>query len=232
MIHGTGTDSGYFETVAGSLSETFRLITYDRRGWGRSSDFSEYSRTSIAEQAIEARGLLRDLDVTGVTVLGVGFGAVVALELVLSDPDLFREAILVEPPLFGLVTAATGGMSADVVEIRNAAEEGGKQAAYELFLDGQLNTLGCGARRLGARADRGPAAAHSFLVELPAVPAWPIDPQRLAAIETDVVVATMPSTPPLLMKAAEGINPRIPGSDRIETVRDGDEALTELLIGS
>lgn len=230
MIHGTGTDAGFFEPVAGSLSEAFRLITYDRRGWGRSNALSDYNRTSIAEQAIEARGLLRDLDIDRVTVLGAGFGAVVALELTLAEPGLVESLVLVEPPLFGLVPSATGGMSADVNEIREAAEEGGKQAAYDLFLDGGLLTLGCGAQRLGNRADRGPEAAHSFLVELPAVPAWPIDPQRLAGIEADVVVATTPSTPPLLGRAAEAINPRIPGSDRIETVRDGDGALTELLL--
>ena len=217
--------------MAGSLSEAFRLITYDRRGWGRSTPLSDYNRTSIAEQAIEAGGLLRDLGVEGVTVLGVGFGAVVALELTLAEPGLVEQAILVEPPLFGLVTAATGGMSADVGEIRAAAEAGGKDSAYELFLSGQLHTLGSGAQRLDDRADRGPVASHSFLVELPAVPAWPIDPHRLAEIEADVVIATMPSTPPLLIRAAEGINPRIPGSNRVETVRDGDEALTELLTG-
>lgn len=164
-------------------------------------------------------------------MLGVGFGAVVALELALSEPDLVESATLVEPPLFGLVTAATGGMSADVVEIRDAAEDGGKEAAYELFLNGRLPTLGCGAERLGASADRGPLAAHTFLVELPAVPAWPLDPHRLAAIQAEVVVATTPSTPPLLMRAAEGITPRIPGAERICTVRDGDEALIELLLG-
>jgi len=173
---------------------------------------------------------LKALEISEVAVLGVGFGAVVALELALSEPDLVRSAILVEPPLFGLVTAATGGMSSDVVEIRDAAEAGGKEAAYELFLAGQLHTLGCGAERLGAKADRGPSAPHTFLVELPAVPAWPLDPQRLAAIQAEVQVATTPSTPPLLMKAAEGITPRIPGAQRICTVRDGDEALTELLL--
>lgn len=163
-------------------------------------------------------------------MLGVGFGAVVALELALSEKDLVSEAILVEPPLFGLVTAATEGMSSDVVEIRDAAEAGGQEAAYELFLSGALHTLGCGAERLGTKADRGPLAARSFLVEVPAIPSWPLDPQRLAGLETDVRVATTPSSPPLLMKAAEQVTPRIPEAQRICTVRDGVEAVTELLL--
>jgi len=157
---------------------------------------------------------------------------VVALELALAEPEMVHRVFLVEPPLFGLVTAATEGMSTDVVEIRDAAEEGGEAAAYSLFLSGQLHTLGCGAGRLGAAADRSRMAAHSFLVELPAVPAWPLDPQRLASIEAQVTVATTPSTPPLLLEAANGIVPRIPGAERAFTIRNGAAAVQELLEAS
>ncbi|MGK2956002.1 MAG: alpha/beta fold hydrolase [Solirubrobacterales bacterium] len=228
-MHATGTNSGWFEPVTGALSESLRLITYDRRGWGRSEPVDDYRRTSIAEQAIEAGALLKDLEIEEVTVLGVGFGAVVALEMALAEPATVKRAILVEPPLFALVTAATGGMSADVEEIRNAAEEGGEEAAYGLFLAGELPTLGSGADRLNQKADHGPNAAHTFLVELPAVPAWPMDPNRIAGIRAGVTVATTPSTSPLLLEAANAVAPRIPGADRVFTTRDGTEAVTELL---
>lgn len=229
MIHATGTDSGWFEPVTGALSQDFRMVTYDRRGWGRSQPADDYTRTTVAEQAIEGAGLLRDLGIEETTVLGVGFGAVVALELLLAEPDRVSRAILVEPPLFALVTAATEGMSADVAEIRNAAEEGGEEAAYGLFLGGELPTLGCGAERLDDRADRGPNAAHTFLVELPAVPAWPMTPQRIGEIRAGVQVATTPSSPPLLLEAANAVAPRIPEAERVFTNHDGPEAVTELL---
>jgi len=140
-----------------------------------------------------------------------------------------NRAILVEPPLFALITAATEGMSADVEEIRSAAEEGGEEAAYDLYLSGELPTLGSGADRLASRADRGPDAAHSFLVELPAVPAWPMEPTRIAAIEADVQIATTPSASPLLLEAANAVAPRIPGAERVFTERDDTEAIVELL---
>ncbi|MDQ2699930.1 MAG: alpha/beta hydrolase [Actinomycetota bacterium] len=228
-MHGTGTHSGYFEPVAGSLAATHRLITYDRLGWGGSEPVGDYTRTSVVEQAITAGGLLRRMEIRGGTVVGVGFGAVVALELALAEPDMVAKVVMVEPPLLGLVTAATEGMSADVAEIREAARGGGERAAYELFLSGELHTLGAGAGRLAAAADRSAMAAHSFLVELPAVPAWPLDAQRLALIEAQTVIATTPSTPPLLLEAADGITPRIPGSSREFTVRDGAAAVQELL---
>ncbi len=173
--------------------------------------------------------MLKELGVGRTTVLGVGFGAVVALELALAEPAVVTRAILVEPPLFALLTAATEGMSADVAGIRNAAEEGGEEAAYDLFLGGELPTLGTGAGRLAGRADRGPNAAHSFLVELPAVPAWPMEPDRIADMKAGVTVATTPSSSPLLLEAANAVTPRIPEAKRVFTERDGPEAVPELL---
>ncbi len=216
--------------MAGLLAERFRLVTYDRVGWGQTTPVGDYTRTSVVEQAILTGGLLRDIGAAGVTVLGVGFGAVVALELALAEPKTIERVMLIEPPLFGLVTSATEGMSSDVDEIRDAAHLGGELAAYELFLAGRLHTLGCGAGRLGESAARGQTAAHTFLVELPAVPAWPIDSTRLALLEADSLVATLPSTPPLLADAAERIALRIPGCERVSTLTEGPEAAAELVL--
>ncbi len=229
MIHGTGTDSSVFDEVVGPLAGSWRLISPDRRGWGESAPAEEYRRTSIAEQSIEIASLLRQLDPGPVSVIGLGFGAVVALELCLADPELADRAFLIEPPVFGAISAATGGMSADVEAIRAAAAEGGESAAYELFLAGDLRTLGVGAERFSQYADRGPSAARSFLVEIPAVPAWPLDPVRLAGLESEVSVVTLPSTPVLLKKAAEAVADRVPGAATIHANRDGIAAIPTLL---
>src|SRR5690606_16572340 len=127
-----------------------------------------------------------------------GLGGVVGLELALAEPELIAGVEMIEPPVFGSVTAATEGMSADVAAIRAVAETGGEEAAYGLYLDGELHTLGAGAERFTRFADRGPGPARAFLVEIPAVPAWPLDPVRLAGLEAAVGVVTAPSTPALL----------------------------------
>jgi len=172
---------------------------------------------------------MRELGAEGATVVGIGFGAVIALELALADPDLVARAFLIEPPVFGALNAATGGMSADVEAIRAAAAEGGEQAAYDLFLGGELHTLGAGAERFADRADRGPSSARAFLVEIPAVPAWPLDPVRLAGLEPEITVVTLPSTPVLLKKAADTVVERVPGAASIHASRDGVAAIPELL---
>ncbi len=163
------------------------------------------------------------------TVVGLGFGAVIGLELCLSEPGLVARAFLIEPPVFGAISAATEGMSADVDAIRVAADEGGEAAAYELFLAGDLRTLGLGAERFADHADRGPQAARAFLVELPAAPAWPLDPVRLASLEAEVSVVTLPSTPGLLKHAAEAVADRVPGAEIVHSSRDGLDAISALL---
>lgn len=230
LIHGTGTGSDVFEPAVDRLAGHFRTITFDRRGWGNSPAEPEYRKTSIAEHSIEAAGTIRRFDPGPVTVVGLGFGAVVALELSLAEPELVATAIMIEPPLFDALPVATGGMSADVAAIRAAADKGGEAAAYELFLKGALPVLGAGAERFLASADRRPAAARTFLVELPAVSAWPLDPVRLASLEAEVTVAVCPSTPPLLIQAADSLIGRIPGAVRTTAGREPAEVPAELLI--
>jgi pimeloyl-ACP methyl ester carboxylesterase len=214
------------------------VITFDRPGWGASEAPDDYRKTSIAEQAIAAAGVLRDQQVERARVLGIGFGAVIALELALAEPDRVESAVLFEPPLLDTSTRATEGMSIDVAAIREAAEEGGEKAVWELFLSGGLPTLGAGAGRLkegsvaadgAGPADDGPAAPHTLLVELPAVPAWSLDPVRVAAIKAPVTVATALSTPALLVEAADALVPRIPGARRSEVREYGASGVVELV---
>ncbi|MCB0857758.1 MAG: alpha/beta hydrolase [Solirubrobacterales bacterium] len=218
-----------FDSAVGTLAGEWRLITVDRRGWGESIPADEYRRTSIAEQSIEIASILRDLDPGPVTAIGIGLGGVVCLEMALAEPDLVARVFMIEPPVFGAIRAATEGMSADVDQIRLAASEGGEEAAYELFLSGELPTLGAGAERFADRADRGQHAARAFLVELPAVPAWPLDPVRLATLEAEVTVVTLPSTPALLKRAADAVTERVPGAESIHSSRDGADAVAPLI---
>lgn len=218
-----------FDSVVGTLAGEWRLITVDRRGWGKSIPADEYRRTSIAEQSIEIASILRELEPGPVTAIGIGLGGVVCLEMALADPDLVARTLLIEPPVFGAISAATEGMSADVDQIRLAASEGGEEAAYELFLSGGLPTLGAGAERFATSADRGRHAARAFLVELPAVPSWPLDPLRLATLEAEVTVVTLPSTPELLRHAADAVTDRVPGAESVRSSRDGMDAVAPLI---
>lgn len=151
------------------------------------------------------------------------------MEIGLSHPEGVSRVLMIDPPLYGLLKEATEGVSRDVETIREAASEGGPEAAYELFLDGGLPTLGAGADRLGTLADRGPGAAHSFIVEVPAVPAWPLDPGRLGRIACPVEVLVTGDAPEILTAAADAFAPRVPGAIRQDLDGSGPAAVAEAL---
>jgi pimeloyl-ACP methyl ester carboxylesterase len=119
LIHGSAADrSTWSIQLAGPLREKFELIAYDRG-----------DHTSVAGYAEEAAGHLD----SPALVVGSSFGAVVALELVRTRPELCAGAILIEPPM-----APTDDPPADPVAFlgefdRRVAEQGGP-AAGEFFL--------------------------------------------------------------------------------------------------
>ncbi|MFM8518864.1 MAG: alpha/beta fold hydrolase [Solirubrobacterales bacterium] len=201
----------------------------DRPGWGSSPAPEHYRRTSIAEQATAILASLDSPDEVGepFSILGEGLGAVVALEIALSRPNGVAAVAMIDPPILGLLTGATEGVSADGELVREAVESGGPEAAYELFLSGDLETLGAGAGRLGELADHGSVAPRSFLVELPAVPDWPLDPARFKEIEARVLLISVGDSPLLLREAADSVVGRIPGAERLELVALGVEATGE-----
>ena len=74
---------------------------------------------------------------------------------------------------------------------------------------GELLTLGAGADRFESVADRGPAAPVSLLAEIPAVPAWPIDRERIDESGARLKILTVSSTPPILIEAANSLAARL-----------------------
>ena len=153
----------------------------------------------------------------------------VGLEVALARPDRVAAVAMIDPPIFGLLTDATPGVSIDTERVREAVEQGGPAAAYELFLAGDLTTLGAGAERLGRLADRGPGAPRSFLVELPAVPAWSLEPERFRRLEAPVSIASAPDSPAILRRAADSVVDRIPGARRLDLASAGPAAAVEAL---
>ena len=67
------------------LAKTFDVLAYDQRGLGRTSKPDK--AYSMADYADDAAALLDAVGWERVRVVGVSFGGMVALELVLRHPD-------------------------------------------------------------------------------------------------------------------------------------------------
>jgi pimeloyl-ACP methyl ester carboxylesterase len=94
LVHGTGTYADIWSPVLDGLARTYRVIAYDRRGFGRSSPASD---GGLAEHARDAAALLHARDASPATVVGWSGGGVIALDLAASFPDSVTALILAEP---------------------------------------------------------------------------------------------------------------------------------------
>lgn len=96
MIHGIMCDHTYFDEAAGLLSEKYKVITYDRRGYGIdvSAKPEEFSLASQAADALEVVS-----GESGIYIVGHSAGSLVALKMALIAPEKIRGMLLVEPGL-------------------------------------------------------------------------------------------------------------------------------------
>ena len=101
LVHGSWGDHHNWDAVAPSLSRSFRLLTYDRRGHSQSA--RPASQGSLLEDAMDLAAVLEALEMAPAHIVGNSGGAAVALRLAAERPDLFRSLVVHEPPLFGLL---------------------------------------------------------------------------------------------------------------------------------
>ena len=133
MVMGATGDGGYFDALADLLADEFTVISYDRRGNGRSPAPTGWTTTSPEEQADDAAALLTALGMGPVAIFGTSSGGTFALSLLVRHPESVRGLILHEPGLYALVDdfdAVRGPVRALVDE---ATAAGGPAAAVECF---------------------------------------------------------------------------------------------------
>ena len=130
LIMGFTGDGGHFETLAELLADEFTVVTYDRRGNGRSPRPAGWAKTSPQEQADDAAALLAALDLGPAGVYGSSAGASFALCLTLRHPERVRCAVLHEPALVRLFDDP-GARGAVTTLVQQAMTAGGPPAAQE-----------------------------------------------------------------------------------------------------
>ncbi|MEW6371270.1 MAG: alpha/beta hydrolase [Pseudomonadota bacterium] len=95
LLHGNGVLARDFETsgVVAALSERYRVIAFDRPGYG----YSERPRTTVWTPDAQARLLhhaLQELKVDSAIVVGHSWGTMVAMAMGLQVPDFVRGLVL------------------------------------------------------------------------------------------------------------------------------------------
>jgi 3-oxoadipate enol-lactonase len=93
VIAGLSIDLTAIHGIASELSKSYRVITFDNRGAGR-SDKSDIPY-SIEMMAEDTAGLLDGLSIPRVHVMGISLGGRIAMALALKHPERVKSLILV-----------------------------------------------------------------------------------------------------------------------------------------
>lgn len=97
LVHGAGVDGSFFGGLASALAGR-RVVSYDRRGCGRSSDALD-GDWSLDAQAADLAAVIRKVG-TPADVVAHSLGSLVALRTLELAPALVRRLVVIEPPLF------------------------------------------------------------------------------------------------------------------------------------
>jgi pimeloyl-ACP methyl ester carboxylesterase len=101
IIGAADEDTEVYRGIAERLSNACTVVTYDRRGTGRSG--AQGWPTDSARHADDAAKLIDRLHLERVTVLGASAGGIVALRLALRHPELSKTVLCFEPGVFRAV---------------------------------------------------------------------------------------------------------------------------------
>jgi pimeloyl-ACP methyl ester carboxylesterase len=134
LIHSDVADSRLWQGQVGALAPSHIVVTYDRPGFGRSPlPPGPYS------QVADLRGLLDELALERVSLVGCSGGGSVALEFALTHPERVDRLVLVAPGLAGWDWSAELE-AADEEETRlfeAGDDEGAADGQVRLWADGR-----------------------------------------------------------------------------------------------
>ena len=214
LVHGSWADRRSWDRLVPVLSESLRILRYDRRGFGESSPLR--GMRSVAWEADELAELLLDADHFPAHVLGVSYGAAVALSLTVRRPELVRSVLAHEPPLVAWppieehpeVRAARRELDEYANRFRLAAPAEAARTFAERFVTGSG-----GFDRLP------PETQEAFLA---AAPAWPeelgaleradLDRSLLEGVDLPVLVTRGEVSPRYLVQIAQALVEALPNA--------------------
>lgn len=93
FIHGLGSSGRDWEYQIDFFSPSYRVVTYDVRGHGKSE--KPRGPYSVPLFAADTVALIRALQIEPAHIVGISMGGMIAFELVVSAPELVRSLVIV-----------------------------------------------------------------------------------------------------------------------------------------
>jgi esterase len=211
-IHGTSGSAALWGDAVQELARLGRVISYDRRGCGRSERPVPYDRTSVKEHADDAAALLDALDATPAIVIGRSYGGTVAAALALRHPGHVRALVLLEPDAPRELAPATARWVDDLgdrlraVAARDGVDAIGEALIVEVAGEAAWHSFPPEVRRIVA--GNGPA----ILAELAGEWWLPADAAALAAVSQPALLVGAADSPRELREPVEALAAALPNA--------------------
>ncbi len=220
FIHGTGGAAASWDAVAPLLSSRYRVIAYDRRGYGRPH----------AAHAEDARAILDErAPGEAAYVVGSSAGAIIALHLALLHPTRVRALALSEPPLWAR-KHFDPRMLAGMVRFGFYAATGRKRDAAAAFIrtvtryrDGGNGFDALAPAMRAARLDH----ADDVLAELRIGTGEDLTPERLGAIRCPAALLLGSRSAPMFARAGRELAAALPQLRTLPVERAGHFMMLE-----
>jgi len=192
LIHPSVVADGLFVPLAQQpeFAASYRLITYHRRGYGRSSIGA--GPVSMADLGADAAALLDHLGVRRAHVVGHSFGGIVSLQLAHDRPELVQSLALLEPPLMA-VPSGPALRDRTLVPALRRYRSGDRLGALDLFLTAVFGPDWRAAleKAIPGAVDQAEAAVDAFFtVDLPSLQGWTLA-DRLAGTITQAILSVV-----------------------------------------
>lgn len=209
LIMGATGDGGHLDALADRLADEFTVISYDRRGNGRSPVPAGWQTTSPEEQADDAAALLDALGVGPAAVFGTSSGGNFALCLLIRHPEAARGAVLHDAGLYALLDDLDAVRAPVRALIQEVMAAGGPAAAVEAFWCYMTGDDGWNRLAPPLQERLRASASTLFEIELGTYERYLPDDRTLAAIPVPVRLLVSEDGLPVFAEVAGRLGKRL-----------------------
>jgi len=219
LVNGSWVDRRSWDPVVGLLGRSFRVLTYDRRGHGRSE--RPETQGSVFEDADDLAALIDALGLGAAHVAGNSYGGSIVLRAAVRHPQVFRGLIAHEPPLFDLLVGtelepALGEVRRRVGAVVAELERQHDDAGARLFADTIAFGPGAWESQLTAQVrDVYVSNAPTFLDECRDPHSSAMDLDALARFDRPALLTSRADGAPFFARVADILASRIPEAQRV-----------------
>jgi pimeloyl-ACP methyl ester carboxylesterase len=219
FIHGVGTSGELWAGDLGELASDCRLIVYDRRGYGASSE----SPRDWTAHTDDTAALIEALDTGPAVVVGYSGGAIVALDLVVTRPELVSRLVLLDPA-FNLKRCMTAGLVRAMSTAKLLRLVRGDRRGAAHWMRYVSSYPGGGSAFDNATPERREkllSNASAVFADAGSGYGDHVPEDRLSAIAVPTTIVDCKLSPPFLRKSCERLRVLIPQAETITLERSG-----------